>query len=86
MWCFQEQRKRPVVLFARYLTYDPADFRQAEYYMDSSGQYLLIALIHTAETHCSACDCGVAEGTSSGENVKNVIATATRVENAGNKN
>ena len=39
MWCFQE-----------HLTYYPADFRQARYYnMDSSGQYLLIALIHTAE-------------------------------------
>ena len=49
MWCFQDQRRRPLVLFAWYLTYYPADFRQAEYYMDSSGQYLFNALIHTAE-------------------------------------
>ena len=39
MWCFQE-----------HLTCYLADFSQAGYYnMDSSGQYLLIALVHTAE-------------------------------------
>ena len=41
--------------------------------MDSSRQYLLIALISTADMQplkCSARRCGVAEGTSPGENVK----------------
>ena len=30
-------------------TYYPADSREGEYYTDSSGQYLSIALVHTAE-------------------------------------
>ena len=33
-------------------------------------------------SNCSAYGCGVAEGTVAGENVKNIIATATHVGNA----
>ena len=52
MWCFQPERRRPLALFARSLTY-PADFNQVtsklKYSMDSSRHCLLNALITTAE-------------------------------------
>ena len=52
-----------------------------KYSIDSSQQYLLIALINTAEIQllqCSARGCGVAEGTSPRKNVKKMIASSHR--------
>ena len=54
---------------------------KAEHDMDSSGQYLLIAIIHTAKVRLYRLRLGAAEGTSAVGKVKHIIATATRVEN-----
>ena len=82
--CFQRQRRRSVVLFAcslRDISHTAPILGKLEYSMDSSRQSLLIALMTTAETQptgCSARGCGVAEGTSPGKNVKEIIANSHR--------
>ena len=90
MWCFQPQRRRPLALFAWYLPHiTPPSWGKLKYFMDarSSRQHPYIFLWMRSSTrrssNCSARGRGVAEGTSRGKSATKIVATATRVGNAG---